>query len=40
VWKNTDISHDMEQLKTEISDINRSPLDTWNIDKLASDFKK
>jgi hypothetical protein len=39
VWKDTDISHDMEQLKTEISDINRSHLDTWNIDELASDLK-
>jgi hypothetical protein len=27
VWKNTDISHIIQQLKIEISDINRSPLD-------------
>ena len=39
VWKDTDISHYMEQLKAEISDIRRSHLDTWNIDELASDLK-
>jgi hypothetical protein len=26
--------------KAEISDISKSHLDTWNIDKLARDFKK
>ena len=40
VWRDTDISHDMEQLKAEISDISRSHLDTWNIDELARDLKK
>jgi hypothetical protein len=39
VWRDTNISHDMEQLKAEISDISRSHLDTWNIDKLARDLK-
>ena len=39
VWKDTDISHDMEQLKAEISDISRSHLDTWNIDELARNLK-
>ena len=32
------MSHDMEQLKAEISDISRSHLDTWNIE-LARDLK-
>ena len=39
MWKNTDISHIIEQLKAEISDINKSHLDTWNIDELVSDLK-
>jgi hypothetical protein len=39
VWRDTDISQDMEQLKAEISDISRSHLDTWNIDELARDLK-
>ena len=33
------MSHDMEQLKAEISDISRSHLDTWNIDELARNLK-
>ena len=40
VWRDTDISHDLEQLKAEISDISKSHLDTWNINKLARDLKK
>ena len=39
VWKDTDISHDLEQLKVKISDISKSHLDTWNIDELARDLK-
>ena len=39
VWRDTDISHDLEQLKAEISDISKSHLDTWNIDELARDLK-
>jgi hypothetical protein len=39
VWRDTDISHDLEQLKPEISDISKSHLDTWNIDELARDLK-
>jgi hypothetical protein len=39
VWRDTDMSYNMEQLKAEISDINRSHLDAWNIDELARDFK-
>jgi hypothetical protein len=39
MWRDTDISLDMEPLKAEISDISRSQLDTWNIDELARDFK-
>jgi hypothetical protein len=39
VWRDTDISHDLEQLKAEISDISKSNLDTWNIDELARDLK-
>jgi hypothetical protein len=39
VWKDTYISHNMEQLKAEISDISRSHLDTWNINELASNLK-
>lgn len=37
IW--TDISHDLKQLKAEISDISKSHLDTWNIDELARDLK-
>jgi hypothetical protein len=40
VWRDTDISHDMEQLKAEISDINKSLSDTGNIDELSRDLKK
>ena len=39
IWKDTDISHDLEQLKVKISDISKSHLDTWNIDELARDLK-
>jgi hypothetical protein len=39
IWRDTDISHDLEQLKVKISDISKSHLDTWNIDKLARDLK-
>ena len=39
VWRDTDISHDLEQLKAEISDISKSHLYTWNIDELARDLK-
>jgi hypothetical protein len=39
VWKDTDISHDMEQLKAEISNISRSHLETGKIDELARDLK-
>ena len=39
IWKDTDISHDLEQLKVKISDISKSHLDTGNIDKLARDLK-
>jgi hypothetical protein len=38
-WRDTDVSHDLEQLKAKISDISKSHLDTWNIDELARDFK-
>ena len=38
VWRDTDISRGMEQLKAEISDNSRSHLDTWNIE-LARDLK-
>ena len=39
VWRDTDISHDLEQLKAKISDISKSHLYTWNIDELARDLK-
>ena len=39
VWRDTDISHYLEQLKAEISDISKSHLYTWNIDELARDLK-
>jgi hypothetical protein len=39
VWRDTDISHDLEQLKAEISDISKSHLNTWNMDELARDLK-
>ena len=39
IQKDTDISHDLEQLKVKISDISKSHLDTWNIDELARDLK-
>ena len=39
IWRDTDISHDLKQLKAEISDISKSHLDTWNIDELARDLK-
>ena len=39
IQKDTDISHDLEQLKVKISDISKSHLDTGNIDKLARDLK-
>jgi hypothetical protein len=38
-WRDTDVSHDLEQLKAKISDISKSHLDTWNIDELARDLK-
>lgn len=40
IWRDTDISHDLEQLKVKISDISKSHLDTWNIEELARDLKK
>lgn len=39
IWKYTDISHDLKQLKVKFSDISKSHLDTWNIDELARDLK-
>ena len=39
VWKDTDIPHDLEQLKAKFSDISKSHLDTWNIDELARELK-
>ena len=39
IWKDTDISHDLEVLKIKISDISTSHLETWNIDELARDLK-
>jgi hypothetical protein len=39
IWRDTDISHDLKQLKTEILDISKSYLDIWNIDELARDLK-
>ena len=39
IWKDTDISYDLEVLKIKISDISKSHLETWNIDELARDLK-
>lgn len=37
VWRDTDISHNLEQLKADILDISKSHLDTWNTDELDTD---
>lgn len=40
VWKDTNISYDMQQLQEQITAMSQSHLDAWNMDKLAASFTK
>lgn len=40
VWKDTNISYDLQQLQEQITATSQRHLDAWNVDKLATSFTK